>query len=188
MNGQKQKPQTPEFGDDFYRMIETGLPPGRPLSKAERAEAKRRWELHLEERKRIKAEIARIEKEGGNAFAELGLFISQEFETPAWKFIRKRLKSLDDHALRQTIFELIVSDIPLDPKIRVRIGAVLHPICFPDPERDRREKKQAEIKFINSLKAHLQLQGMTVRESEEQIAKDLGISVDAVRKKLQRAR
>jgi hypothetical protein len=89
--------------------------------------------------------------------------------------------------LKQSTIDLIKSDVPLDPRTRQLIAANLQRLLFPNTARDRREQRQREIEDIEDLRRRLENQGMMAKEIEVEIAKALGISVAALRKKMQRS-
>jgi hypothetical protein len=89
---------------------------------------------------------------------------------------------------QQATIDLVASDVPLDPLMRHLIAGELRGLYFPNVERDRRERRRLEIATIESQKQLLRGRGMTAKEIEQAIAESFGISVDGLRKKIQRER
>jgi hypothetical protein len=161
-------------------------------SKREREDVRRDWALEKEDRAWREAQIAELEKQGEVSDAqleELGLVASRM--SPAMKFIADRLQELSfddplfDSKWQQVIVDLMASGVPLDPLIRRLIAGDQQRLYYPDAERDSLAKRRNEVAFIKDIwKAEL-LRGMMAKEADAEIAKELGIKVGALHKKLQ---
>jgi hypothetical protein len=172
-----------------------GLEPARRLSKREREEWQRQHRLEQEQRRWIEAEIARRKKLGQSAEQindELDLWMSQE--DSAAEFLRKRFSGvrpddpLFDRKWKQAVVDLVVSDMPLDPLTRRLIAGELQRLYFPK-ESDKKSKQQNQLWAARLFQNHLQnAAGMSATEAEAEVAKILGISVDALRQRRQRQR
>jgi hypothetical protein len=184
------KKPSDRFDVEFYQMLDRG--PTRRLSKTEQKEAQRYWREKQQHRRRVESEIAKRGQLTEADFDELGLIVPAE--PPAWRFIVERLKKVrpDDPQYKkkwqQATIDLVASDVPLDPLMRHLIAGELRGLYFPNVERDRRERRRLEIATIESQKQLLRGRGMTAKEIEQAIAESFGISVDGLRKKIQRER
>jgi hypothetical protein len=182
------KKPSDRFDVEFYRMLDGG--PTRRLSKTEQEEARRYWLEKQQHRRWLESEIAKRGQLTEADLDELGLTIPDN--PPAWKFITDCLAKVrpDDPQFnkkwQQAVIDLVASDVPLDPIMRHLIAGELRRLYFPNAERDRRERRRLEIAAIESQKQLLQGRGMTAKEVEQAIAENFGISVDGLRKKIQR--
>jgi hypothetical protein len=94
-----------------------------------------------------------------------------------------------DHMFRQALVNLVASNIPLDHHIRSHIAGELRRLYFPEAERakhDRQAKRRDEAVMIEIIKRTLESSGLMVKEIEAEIARAVGISVAALRKRMQR--
>ena len=170
-------------------------------TKRERDEARRRVEQEQEWREHIEAQIAELEKQPGGVsdaqLEELGLTVQPI--PPATKFFMERLKGVSpddpefDSKWKQAIVDLVESDVPLDRHTRSKIAAELRRLYFPDAKRDRDAKRQNQIAMIEDRKRHLLSCGMTVKEAEHLIVKEMGqalgiATVAALRQKIYRTK
>lgn len=173
------------------------------MSKQEREEVRRQWRLHEKERKWREAEIAKLEKRGGEISGaeldDLGLWAPRR--SPAMEFITRRLKGVSlgdfDNAVHQAFGDLIASDIPLDRHMRALIASEWRRCHLPDQQRklhDSRSKLQAEITTIKELKRHLvEDRGIPPGKADGMVVDDLGealgiSTVDSLNKKIARAK
>jgi hypothetical protein len=123
--------------------------------------------------------------------------------SPALEFIAKRLEKnvrelwlaplegslwADRNKSAQLLIDLIFSDIPLDSGARLLIADQLRRLCFPDPVQDRYVKQQREALKFKTARRHLRSQGLTAEQADSVIAEGHNVTVDAVRKKIYRAR
>ena len=164
----------------------------RRMSKREREDAKRERLLEEQDRAWREAQIAELEKQGevSNAqLGELGLVASRM--SPAMKFIADRLQELSfddplfDSKWQQVIVDLITSDVPLDPLIRRLIADELHRLYFPDAKRDSLARRRIKVATRKDWQALLINRGLMAKEADAEIAKELGITMDALHKELQ---
>ena len=161
----------------------------RRLLKREREEAQRQHRSEQKLRRRMEAEIAR-EKLGQSTeqiAAELDLRIPPA--DPAVEFLRKRLNEiraddpLFDRKWQQALVDLVAS-VPLnDPVMRGLAAGELQRFYFPK-ESDKQGKQRIEFLYARKLQDHLQtVAGMSATDAEAEVAKSLGISVDALRQR-----
>ena len=158
---------------------------------------RRRFQQEQKHREHIEAQIAELEKlPGGVSDAQLEKLGLLPW-SPAVEFLVKRLDgvSLDelDSKFKQALIDLIASDVPLDQKTRSLIAAELRRLYFPDAKRDRHAKRQSEIKVIENRKRQLLDRGMTMKEAEDLIVKEMGrllgiATVAALRQKIYRTK
>jgi hypothetical protein len=80
----------------------------------------------------------------------------------------------------------MASNIPLDPPIRALMAAESRK--RDNPKAAAQAKRQARIAVLERMKAHLRSRGMTADEAEHAIAKDFGITVDALHQCLKPSR
>jgi hypothetical protein len=169
---------------------------GRPMTtKRERAEAKKQWLLQQKERAWIEAEIAKLEKQGDVTEAqleELGLWLAPR-GPPDLEFFMKRLNQLQpDDPQFDSKWQLALIDtvrnIPLRSRMRSLVADELHRRSFPNPERERREKRQIEVHMLECEKQALLRRGKTSGQAEKAVAEAHHITVAALRKKIQRVK
>jgi hypothetical protein len=113
----------------------------------------------------------------------------------ALDFMRRRLNKVshDDSQFgarrKEAIIDLVASDVPLDPRTRSLIAAELRRLYFPNPERDRRAKRQMRAASVELYKQQMRRYGLTAAEAEHEIAAALGFkTVGALRKHLLRSK
>jgi hypothetical protein len=148
------------------------------MKKREREEVRKRWR---QEEKHRKEEIEKALK----AEAELRL-------TPAWEFLNKQIEHVQPDEFNdkwgKAIIDLLRSDIPLDDGIRDLIATDLYYYYFPNPVRDRRNKRQDQLdSFIAQKQLLVERMGETPTKAVELIAKRWKLSVDALRQRIKRA-
>jgi hypothetical protein len=148
------------------------------MKKREREEVRKRWR---QEEKHRKGEIEKAVK------AELRLTVS-----PAWEFLNKQLEQVQPDEFNdkwgKAIIDLLRSDIPLDDGIRGLIATDLYYYYFPNPARDRRNRRQDQLEsFIAQKQFLVERTGETPTKAVELIAKRWYLSVDALRQRIKRA-
>jgi hypothetical protein len=155
------------------------------MSKQERLAAQCRWLREQKHRKRLEAEIAKLEKQGevsDKQLEELGLWAAPL--SPAKEFIAMRLMEASPDAdypstVHRALADLVDSDIPLDRRIRARIAGELRRLYLPDQQRkqsDRSDRRQAEIALMKEMKRLFESRGMAPGEAKDAAAEALGIS------------
>jgi hypothetical protein len=157
-----------------------------------RKQAARRQE---EQRQRLEAKIADLQKQGWSAEQicdEVGLWIPPE-ESPAIQFLLDRMKGVEvsvfDDEMHRAMIDLLRSDTPLDRTSRQWIADLFFRLAFPNRADEAQGKRRVEAAAAELMKRCYQERGMTALEAEEAVAEDLGLkSVDALRKRMQRAK
>lgn len=144
---------------------------------------KERARLDDKHRQWIEAEL-----KAGRSPEELGLDTLEL--SPAMEFIRVRLNGLADFSnlhdeVRRVMIDLLCSDTPLDRKSRQWIAQMF---ARPDPKADRQRKKRAFVQAAADLKGVFKYRGMTALDAEHAVAENFGLSLTALRKKIERAR
>jgi len=109
-------------------------------------------------------------------------------------FLFKRLNGVPldkfDDAVRHALADLMASDVPLDPFWRRMLANDYRSLCFEKQgPRLRRAKNWAFAMTVKGVKASLRRQDkdLTALDAEAKTAEIFGVSVDAMRKRLQRA-
>jgi hypothetical protein len=202
---QRQKEQEQEDREymDWCLDGSLGDQPARRLSKQEQAKARRFSPRGQEERAQLESAIATVigpfatreeelaaEELAQTRLKDLGLFTLSE--SPAMQFIHRRLHGVTpdefEAAGKLAMVDLIKSEVPLDRRVRQLIAGELYSLYFPNSARDHRTKQQNEIAMIESMKRHLLHEGKTAAEADKRIAGVLGISVEALQKRMQPGR
>jgi hypothetical protein len=169
-----------------------------PKTSAKEIEARKQAaRLQDEQRLWIEVKIAELQKQGWTTdqiCEEVGLLTPPEF-SPAMQFLLDRTKGVDvsvfDDEMHRAMVDLLLSDMPLDLDRLTRqlIAYRLSRLAFPNPPKEKLQKRRMEADVAASLKRRYQERGMTALEAEQTVAENLGLtSVDALRKKRQRAR
>jgi hypothetical protein len=149
-----------------------------------------RWRAAAKERERLLAEawLAR------NRESILKYFADRVYgRVPtADDFLFKRLNGVPldkfDDAVRHALADLMASDVPLDPFWRRMLANDYRSLCFEKQgPRLRRARNEAFAATVKSLKAHLRRKDdLTATAAEAKVAEIFSVSVDAMRKRLQR--
>ena len=115
-----------------------------------------------------------------------------------YDFIAKRISELPptirpgedfDATWAQIIIDLVDSDIPLSRRMRTVVAGTLRRLAFPNPARDRREKRQGWLWGLLLEKHHLLLTpGITPAKVERVMAENRNMTVEGLRNKIQRAK
>jgi hypothetical protein len=119
--------------------------------------------------------------------------------TPALQFLAARLngvplkRMLEEY--QRAMVALVASDIPLDPRFRRDLAVELEFLYFESTPTQARKKKRREeaIRFavcVKRLKSALRERNKTLSaiDAEEAVADLYHVSVEALRKRLQRVR
>jgi hypothetical protein len=97
-----------------------------------------------------------------------------------------------DEALERATIALVASDVPLDRNFRLWLAVELERLYRQTPTQQRRYERRAQdrshARVLKKLQALRRDTGLTAIEAEEKNANMLGISVDALRKRLYRAK
>jgi hypothetical protein len=113
--------------------------------------------------------------------------------TPVAQFLFKRLNGVPmrdiDQTWKRAVIDLVASDVPLDRHYRRLLAGELERLYFPPSSAQKRAtKRQIEAAAFADMKAALmRSQGMTASAAEGYIAETYSLSVDALRKRRQRA-
>jgi hypothetical protein len=97
----------------------------------------------------------------------------------------------DDEALKRATIALVASDVPLDRNFRLWLAVELERLYRQTPAQQRQYERRAQnrslARVLKKLQARRRDTGLTTIEAEEKNADMLGISVDALRKRIYRA-
>ena len=153
-----------------------------------RKEAARRQDEH---RRRMEAQIAEMEKQGFCAEQiEDALHLIPVKDAPAMEFLYDRLKGVEaknvDRAMHRAMVDLLRSDIPLNHQSRQWIADLFWGLAFPNPPKEAQNKRRAKAAFAASLKRYLIGRGTTGLEAEQFVAETFGLTVAALRKRMER--
>jgi hypothetical protein len=133
----------------------------------------------------------RSPSQGDQSDVELIRSFIDWFNTPAGKFIHKYLFS-KPHPIRlenwhKAYIALLNSDVPLDSRTRSFLSEELQRLFFSNPSRARQEHQRKMKALALAAKEQLRAEGMSAFEADQEVADILDISVDALRKRHQRA-
>jgi hypothetical protein len=182
------------------------------MPKTSAKELQRRKEAARLQQQRIEAQTAKLQKQGLSAeqirdalglpkmspsmqflYDRIGghLFADVIRDMPADVSLRDAnvLDLMDDfeRKLELAMVDLLRSDIPLDRESRRWIANRF--LILATPNAVTKAQKTMEARFATDLKRELEERGATAYEAEQRVAEFLGLpSVDALRKKVQRAR
>jgi hypothetical protein len=91
--------------------------------------------------------------------------------------------------LKQLLIDLLESDQPLDSWTRAMIAGHLRRFFFSDSTPTKKEWRHIQDRTAHELIRRLRENcGMTAGDAEQHVATELGISIDALRQRLQRLR
>jgi hypothetical protein len=120
--------------------------------------------------------------------ATMDILISLMLHDPAGCLRARRI----DEGYKRAIVALVNSDIPLDRSFRRWLAGELGRLYFATPTQrrqyERREWSRSFARVVKELQVRRRDTGLTALEAEEKNANMLGISVDALRKRMQRTR
>jgi hypothetical protein len=168
-----------------------GRTPAQKLSKREREERRRQYELSLKELDRqVAAELAQRKnfKPPDMDFYKMTYLAIRPGRD--WDFIGQRMRELIQHgsnagqAFQQAFVDLLASDVPIDaPLLRSVLKATLERSYWPEREKQRElENAQWHQDYFANVF------GMTPGEAEQKAAETVGLTVEALRKRRTRAR
>jgi hypothetical protein len=144
--------------------------------------------------KQLLEQIHEMRKQGDADGAWRAVTLAQL--SPPMAFILNRVWSLRhkefERAVHRAIVHLLLSDIPLDHDSRARefIASVFYALAFSSSATKARARREYEARYVAHMKKDFMERGeKSALEAEEWIADSLGLkSVDALRKRIQRAR
>jgi hypothetical protein len=152
------------------------------ISKKERDERRRKWEL---EESRLGELNARLEPTLRASVRKMEVRTLSPAKEAKLAEIRNGRPQPDTN-FDQYLINLLRSNYPISIRIRDILADKLERLCF--PVRYRQRLKECGDFKLRMEKHHLvEERGMTVKEAEHEIAKRCGLSVYALRKKLQRS-
>jgi hypothetical protein len=174
----------------------------RKRSKACREELQRQHRQDEEARKWREAEIAKMEKRGGEITdADLeGIDLFRPRPSPDQQFIHDQIRgaTLSDfeERLHRAYGDLIASDIPLSRHTRQMIASEWRLCHLPEKQRRRLirdSKRRAEVWAADSAKQVFTDRGMTAAEADAAVVDCLGEALgvsdaESLKKKRQRAK
>jgi hypothetical protein len=121
------------------------------------------------------------------------------FKHMAGPGLHPKLAKLGLDQFNQRTIDLVASNEPLTREVRDYIATELQRLYFPGPPNhdqtyllgtypDRDQERRAEYMSAALLKQQLRRTGMSATEAEQDVADELGLSVDALRQRLKRGR
>jgi hypothetical protein len=154
-----------------------------------KAEARRR-DAYLDHQ--IKPKIAEMLKQGLSTEQicdALGLSKS----SPSKRFLDERLAGClvgdYERVMHRAVVDLMRSDIPLDREARNLVATALEYFDSPEPpEMKARLRQMIWAGVAAQIKRRLEERGNTSLEAERIVAEHFGLSIDALRKRIRRAR
>jgi hypothetical protein len=107
-------------------------------------------------------------------------------QTPAYQFLTDRLRQGVDE--RQALIDLVDSDVPLDREMRRMLAGDLREHYFPSSKRALKQRRALMgIDFYRSVKAGLKRAGWKATDADNEAAKAVGKSVEAINRQITRA-
>jgi hypothetical protein len=112
--------------------------------------------------------------------------------TPANVFLLERIitkNPKDRISFEQAMIELVESDVPIDPMWRKMIARDLRDLYYPPSKHQRKNKEKSDRVFFYQFSKQLfRRKGRSAPRAEEIAAWEVGKSVEAMRKEVQRTR
>jgi hypothetical protein len=97
-----------------------------------------------------------------------------------------------NEAYKRATIALVASDVPLDRHFRLWLAVELARLYSQTPTQRRKYERRAQdrswARVLKKLHARMRASGLPALQAEEKNANMLGISVDALRKRMQRAK
>ena len=168
-----------------------GLEPARRLSKREREEAQRQFELEQKGDYRHMDEINEAEKESDKEYKAAAPFIPVEVFMMKKTLEQMRLvnETGQDPVRGQALVDLVASDVPLDPSTRRWIANELARLYKSERPVSPKVKRQIKLLAARQLQLYFEnYEGMAPGDAEQAAAKAIGLDVDALRQRRRRAR
>jgi hypothetical protein len=97
------------------------------------------------------------------------------------------IKDLEEWWYLVMIDRLVSDRLVLDKHMRILIAEELCRIKFLTPAERRKARRQSRAEFLRMSKAWFVASGMTAGEAEKRLAEHEGVSIEALRKRLQRS-